>query len=902
MPRLLITTKLNPPPVRAVRVNRHHLIQKLNAGIAPGCKLILLSAAAGSGKTTLVSEWIADTKRPVAWVALDEGDNDIQRFWLYIIAALQRVYPGIADDAAALIQSSEHTSYEPILTLLLNALSDLHEDTFLVLEDFHTIELQEIHQSFAYFLERLPPQFHLVMTTRIDPPVALGRLRSRGEVVELRGADLRFSVEEVETFFRDIIGFTLPAENIQKLEAHTEGWVAGLQLAGLSMKGLKRDEEIRQFIHAFTGSHRHIVDYLVEEVLHRQDEDVLNFLLKTSILRRLNAPLCEAVAGQPEGQKMLEWLERANLFTIPLDHERNWYRYHTLFADLLRSNLAHAQTVPIADLHRRAARWYEQNQMVDEAIHHALAAKDFEVAARVVIAHTSDLFAHGEFSTLQTWLSALPRDVILSYPRLCIDQARLSYLNHRLTEMYPLLDAAELLVGASADAESSQMRGEILSLRGYLLAEKEEFREAIRFLQDALQLLPPTAVTWRANVLMYIAHAYFKSGNPRAAIPYGIEANEIFRSVVNLHGAMTATGLLGMIYWIMGHLLEAKSILESGLQWAARNGRLHLPPVAGIHNWLGKICLEQNDLKGAEDHLHAGLELAKLGRPLLLMRAFVFWAQFKHALGETATAESAMQNAVDIAQVWETPWARWFVQSNRVRLWLRQGNLSAAIHWAQHESKGTLQSNETPTYYRLVELVTLTRVWLAQASAHKDERRLLDALALLDDLHDIADTKGQQGMVIEINMLKSIGQMMREESQSAVDSLSSALTMAESEGYVRLFMEEGEALVPLLTRIGSSKQSPGAYAQQLLSAIKARGISPRSADSGRPAQAYVDQLSERELEVLRLLADGLESGEIADRLIIAVETARKHIKNIYSKLDVHSRWEAIKRAEELRLL
>lgn len=905
MSRLLITTKFNSPPVRAIRVHRHHLIQRLNDGIQPGCKLVLLSAAAGSGKTTLVSEWIAGLDYPAAWVSLDEGDNDIGRFWSYVIAAMQKVYPEIAGDALTLMQSSDIGTYEPVLTLLLNALVEIEKDTLLVLDDYHAIELQEIHQSLAYLLEHLPPNFHIVMTSRVDPPLALARLRSRGEIVELRNADLRFNVEEVGTFLRDVTGLNLTVEDILQLETRTEGWIAGLQLAGLSMKGFRREEELRPFINAFTGSHRHIVDYLAEEVLHRQEKDVLNFLLQTSILSRLNGSLCEAVTLEPDGQNMLERLERANLFTIPLDQERKWYRYHQLFADLLRSNLAHAQTVPAEELHVRAARWYEQNEMVNEAVQHALAARDFRGAARIVSAQTGVLFARGEFSTLQSWLNALPREVVMSDPRLCIDQARVFYLNHRLTEMYPLLDMAETEVDALAETESSQMMGEVLTLRGYLLAEKEDFKGSIEFLQHALELLPKSAVILRAHVLSFIGHAYFKSGKPRNAIPYTIEANNLFRSVGNLHGVMTATGLLGMINWVMGRLYETITVLESGLHWAASKGLSHLPPVAGMHNWLGRILLEQNDIKGSEAHIQIGLELAKLGRPLLLMRAYVFWAQLKQTLGEPQAASAAMQSALDIVDTWETPWAKWFVLTNRVCLWLKQGNLSAAAHWAKHDSNGILQPDEVPTYYRINELVVLARVWLTQAKKHMDDHLLTAALTLLNDLHRITLDAGQQGIVIEIHVLRALGQTLRSDTQAALDNLGNALALAESEGYVRIFVDEGESLVALLTHIASSKHPQRTYAQQLVSTLKTKPGYSQTVNGERPARlraAYLEPLSERELEVLRLLADGLESGEIAERLIIAVETARKHVKNIYSKLDVHSRWEAIKRAEEFDLL
>jgi LuxR family maltose regulon positive regulatory protein len=932
----LIRTKIHVPSVRPELVSRLRLIERLNAGLEH--RLTLISAPAGFGKTTLLSEWIQDRRTSplhFAWVSLDEGDNDPARFWTYFIAALQAAQAEVGKDALSMLQSSQPPPIEAILTILINEIIDRPGAFVLVLDDYHLIEAQLIHNALSFFLDHLPPSVHLVIAGRADPPLPLARLRGRSQLTELREADLRFTPDEAAVFLNQVMHLRLAAEDVAALAARTEGWITGLHMAALSMQGR---EDIAGFIAAFTGSHRYILDYLVEEVLYRQPEEVQTFLLQTAILDRLTGPLCDAVtmarprdvhsgqAGRGNSQEMLERLDADNLFIMSLDEERRWYRYHHLFTDLLRNQLGRIQPDLLPTLHRRASDWYERNRLPAEAVGHALAAGDLERVARLVEGNALAMMDHGELTTLVKWLDALPGELVRSRPWLCVFYAwtlvytgQLDVVEVRLQDAERSLDdltRAEIptlcQVNASPGKVRQDIEGHIAAIRAYVAASREEIAQAIEFAHQAIRLLPERDLMARSFAALVLGSGYRYSGDLVAASQALVEAVATSRPAGDSHLAiLSSCNLAGQLIY-QGQLYKAAAIFRELLQPVSpalplsskgeRGGGTsvrRLPFTGLASTGLATVLREWNDLESAERLAKEGLELSKQWEQAeILMHGYVELAQVLQAREHEDEALDAVRRARQIAR----GVAPLFVDTTaavEARLWLAQGDVAAAARWV-HES-GVSVDDELSFRHGLL-YTTLARVLIAQGK--QDE-----ALGLLARLLEVAEASGAIGYAIENLALQAIALQAQDEIDQALATLERALALAEPEGYVRTFADEGAPMAALLRKAAAWGLYPD-YVDKLLAALeseikgerKTPSSSPSSAIPGPGSSPLVEPLSEREIEVLRLIAAGMSNREIADELFLAIGTVKKHINNIFGKLSVRKRTQAVARARELGML
>ncbi|MFQ5857463.1 MAG: LuxR C-terminal-related transcriptional regulator [Anaerolineae bacterium] len=880
----LLTTKLYIPPARPELVSRPRLIERLNAGLHS--KLTLISAPAGFGKTTLLSEWAAGCERPIAWASLDKDDNDPTRFWGYFVAALQTVRARTGEAALALLQSPHVPPIEAILTTLINEITDIPDCFVLVLDDYHVIEAQPIHAALSFLLDHMPPQMYLVIATRADPPLPLSRLRGRGQLTELRTADLRFTPDEAAAFLNQVMGLGLSSNDVTALDARTEGWIVGLKMAALAMRG-RGTERIASFVAAFAGSHRYILDYLTDEVLLQQPESVQTFLLQTAILDRLTGPLCDAVTGQSDGQTMLERLEAANLFIVPLDDERRWYRYHHLFADLLRKRLSQTQPDLQPALHRRASEWYEKNGLIGEAVSYALDTGDVELVARLVGTNALAMMEHGELTTLERWLDALPDQVVRSQPWLSVAHAWMLAFTGQLDAVEPLLrDAEEAAVSWQQPAEEQHIRGHFAAVRACVAVVTGDKLQTAELAREALELLPADDLMTRGWAAMVLGLNLYQSGDIAAADQALSEAVKICRATGDSHVAVLALCNLGAVQMNKGQLIQAAHTFREALrlaeEYADRAGR-RLPVSAYAHTYLGALLCQWNDLDAAMSHLREGIELSKQwGEPLRLGGAYLNLAEALQTIGDADGALDAIQKAEQVMTKL-SPWCAARVASVEALIRLKQGDTAGASRWAASHENGLNDYFDVFDYW--YGCLVKTRVDIAQG-------RLDEALETVTQVLKGAETAEGKDHVIGALALQAIALQAQGERDQALIALEQALTLAEPEGYVRIFVDEGAPMAALL-RIAASRGIALDYVSELLAAF---------GEAAPPSTPLIEPLSERELEVLRLLAAGLSNREIGAELFLAVGTVKKHTSNIYGKMNVHKRTQAVARARELGLV
>ncbi len=909
MPTPILATKLYVPPPQPGVVRRHRLIERLNEGLHR--KLTLISAPAGFGKTTLIGEWVAGCERQAAWLSLDDGDNDPTRFLAYLVAALQTIAPNIGEGVLVALRSPQPPPTESILTVLLNEVTAVGDDFVLVLDDYHVVDAAPVDDALAFVLQHLPPRMHLIIATREDPHLPLARLRARGQLGELRAADLRFTTCEAAEFLKGVMGLSLSAEDIAALEDRTEGWIAGLQLAALSMRGR---EDVAGFIRAFAGDNRYVVDYLVEEVLQRQPERVRSFLLQTSILERLSGPLCDAVTGQEGSNALLEALERGNLFVVPLDDRRHWFRYHHLFADVLRAHLMQEQPGLVSVLHRRASEWYEHNDLPSDAIRHALAAEDFGWAASLVELAALEMLGSGQEDTLFGWLEALPDELVAARPVLSVYYAFASLGHIGLEAAEARLQDAERWLDTMANtseqpASSGEMvvvdedgyrslPGTIAVARGYIAGARGDVRGTVKHARRAVDLLPEDDHLWCGAAAALLGIAYWTSGDLEAAHRSFADGVSHQQMAGHTRFQIAGTHILADIRIAQGRLREAVRTYEQSLRLVTEQGE----PVWGTANLyvgLSELHRERGDLEAAKQHLLSSKELGEhFGLPETRYRWYVAMARVKEAQGDLDGALDLLDEAERQYVESPDPDVR-PVAALKTRVWVAQGRLTEALAWARERG---LSAHDDLSYLREFEHITLARVLLARYKSDREERYIHEAMGLLERLLKAAEEGGRMGSVIEILVLQALAHEAQGDSPGALVPLERALTLAEPEGYVRIFVDEGLPMARLLYK-ALSQGVESDYIHRLLAAFPvAEPEQTTSSQLRGPESELIEPLSARELEVLQLIAQGLSNRQISERLFLTLSTIKGHNRIIFSKLMVQRRTEAVARARELGLL
>jgi LuxR family maltose regulon positive regulatory protein len=904
----ILTTKLYLPPPRPGAVLRPRLIERLNEGLHR--RLTLVSAPAGFGKTTLLGEWIAGCGRPAAWLSLDEGDNDPTRFLAYLLAALQTIAPNIGEGVLGALRSPQPPPTESILTSLLNEISTVPDDFVLVLDDYHAVDSGAVDDALAFVLEHLPPRMHLIISTRQDPPLPLARLRGRNQLTELRATDLRFTPSEAAEFLEGAMGLSLPEEDIATLEDRTEGWIAGLQLAALSMRGR---EDVPGFIRAFAGDNRYILDYLVEEVLQRQSERIRSFLLQTSILDRLSGPLCDAVTDQEEGNVLLENLERGNFFVVPLDDKRQWYRYHHLFADVLQARLMEEQPDRTPTLHRRASEWYERNGSPTDAIRHALAAEDFGRAASLVELAALEMLGSGQEETLFGWLEALPDELVRFRPVLSVYYAFASLGHIGLEAAEARLQDAERWLDTTADTSEQpassgetvvvdedgyrSLPGTIAVARAYIAGARGDVRGTVKHARRAVDLLPEDAHLWRGAAAALLGIAYWTLGDLDAAhrsFAAGVAHQQM---AGHTRFQIVGTHILADIRIAQGRLHEAVRTYERSLRLATEHGE----PVWGtadLYVGLSELHRERDDLEAATELLMRSKELGEhFGLPETRYRWYVAMARIKEAQGDLDGALDLLDEAERQYVESPDPDVR-PVAALKARVLVTQGRLVEALGWVREQG---LSAHDDLSYLREFEHITLARVLLARYKSDREEHSIHEAMQLLECLLQAAEEGGRMGSVIEILMLQALAHEAQGNIPLALAPLERALSLAEPEGYVRVFVDEGRPMAGLLSEAAAHGIMP-AYTTKLLAVLESEEHKSEEGSHRFPTESVVEPLSQRELEVLRLIARGLSNREISQRLFLALSTVKGHNRIIFSKLMVQRRTEAVARARELGLL
>jgi ATP/maltotriose-dependent transcriptional regulator MalT len=898
---VLLATKLHVPRPQPGFVPRPRLVRALGEGLARG--RVLVCAPAGFGKTALLADWVRGAGRPVAWLGLDGGDSDPAVFWRYAVAALDRARPGLAGRVGP-------PSADGLATVLINELTadPCPDEVLLVLDDYHLVDSGPVHESVAFLLENLPPGLRVVVSGRADPPLPLARLRARGQLAELRAADLRFTPQEAAALLGETAGPGLPGTAVAALAARTEGWAAGLQLAGLSLRGRA---DPAGFAAAFSGSNRFVLDYLGDEVLDGQPGQVREFLLETSVLERLSGQLCDAVTGRADSQAMLQDIERAGLFLMPLDEVRGWWRYHHLFADLLRARLQAEQPGRAQALHRAAAAWSEDHDLPDDAVRHALAAGDADWAARLVEAHVAVLLGRSEGATLRRWFSALPAESVRRRPRLCLAQAFGAAMGFQLQALEGLLDDAERAFAISGDepyephgpaadrnvlanvpAGIALLRAILARLRGNAALAADYNRQAMALLTEDDWLLR-SFVRWNQAMADWAGGRLGPAERVLAEVlAERRAADEFFAGFL----AMRVCYDLGEVQRAQGNLDAALATYSQALGTDGESGQSAHEGIA--HVGLAQVLYERNELDAALDHATQGVTLCRhLAFTPPLAAGLTAVARIRQAHGDAAGALEVMDEA---GHAGLSPQVITMLNQQRARLLLAQGDVLAATRWT---TAAGLSPDDEPTYSREQAYLLLARVLLAQGDPGP-------ALTLLQRLLGGAVSQGRTGSIIEIQALRALALAAHGDQAGALAALSEAVTLGRRPGYVRVFADEGAPMRALLGQLPAARPNqqhaadgidPG-YLTAILRACGQPDAAPPQRRAGAPVPGLAEPLTERELEVLRLLAAGRSNQRIARELVVALDTVKKHVTHVLGKLGAANRTEAAARARELGLI
>jgi LuxR family maltose regulon positive regulatory protein len=924
--RLLLATKLSAPRTAAHLLDRPHVLQRLQRGLKR--PLTLIAAPAGFGKTTALRAWaqlqalphdaspeappdaMPDEPTPVAWVSLDVGDNDAVQFWTYVCAALDRAHPGAAATALSMLQARRPPPFPVVVHGLLNALAALTRDVALVLDDFHLITTPAIHEAVASLLEHPPAQLHLYLATRTIPPLPLARLRAYDRVNEIRADDLRLRPDETAAFLAEVMRVELPVEDVLRLAERTDGWIAGLQLAGLSLQG---HPDPSRFVATFGGSHRHVLTYLGEEVFAAQPTEVQSFLLETALLERMCAPLCDAVTGRQDGQAMLERLERANLFLTPLDDEGRWYRYHHLFAELLRHRLRQERppeegSARIAELHRRAARWLEGVGWIVEAAEHLLAAKDADAAAALIERAAREWLKRGDATTLLRLMERLPETVLAARPHLCLYQVSAFFFVGRLEEAEQRITYVERHLLPSLVEQRDEWHGvvgEVAACRATLAVMRGDASGAIAHAHVAIANLPEDEAAFRGGIGLPLGIAYMVNGQMRAAEAALAEASRVSLASGNVATASIALNMRALVLTQQGRLRAAADLYRQVIAMAEARGGASLALAGAAYTGLGELLYNENDLVAAKLALEKAIALGQQwANGQDEVDGYVRLAALYQAQGQAIEAREAQRQADELIErlgqariAW--PWVTPYVAAMGARLALRQGRLEAARGWAERRSLAVgryavRHANDAQEF----ESLTFSRLLLAQGQSD-------DAARLLDPLLEAARAEERSGAVIEIRMLQALTYQAQGAFDQARDALAHALALALPAGYVRLFVDEGTPLRSLLARV-RAQQPKGDVLRRYLDMLLAAFAPVPTVLAADPPQdggiPMVEPLSEREREVLQLLAAGRTNQEIARQLVVAVSTVKTHVHHVFAKLQAADRLQAVTRARELGLI
>jgi LuxR family maltose regulon positive regulatory protein len=897
----LVATKVRLPSSRPDLVARPRLLAHLDQQVKRG--LVLVCAPAGYGKTVLVTEWARNTHRQPAWLSLDAADNDPARFWRHTLAALEQVRPGIGDHLGPLSGPPTPSLLEALATGLINELvaEPGEGDILLVLDDYHLIDAPQIHDLVGFLLEHRPPSLHLLLASRADPPLALARLRAREELGELRIAELRFTAAEAAALLRQAatwLDSDLPDSAVQALASRTEGWAAGLQLAALSLRG---QSDVAGFITAFTGSHRHVLDYLTEEVLERQSEDVRTFLIETSVLERLSGPLCDAVTGQAGSQAMLEQVERAGLFLLPLDEVRGWWRYHHLFADLLRARLKR-EPARTAHLHRNAAAWYDEHGLADDAIHHSLTAGDTARAARLIEENFDTVFnLRGEEATIARWLPALPDDVVRSRPRLLLAQAQMAAMRGDVQMMEPLIAAAEQASATASDEPFEPTAGPSASLlvnvpavielqRSYIAQLRGDAETTAARTTEAMRQVRAGEAMLSSAIQGFLAMAEWLRGRLNAA-EQGFAANiASWRREGQVTTVAWGDYQLARIQRAQGHFDASVRTCEQNLEFTTRPGQRQLPAAGPAFVGLAEVAYQRNELDAAQAYVTDGIALSRqFVHTPPLAAGLVTMAWIRQAMGDPDAAIDAVDEADRLS-----PGPSGLlnpVPAQRARLLVAQGDLDAAAGWTTEQC---LAFDDEPDYPREPAHLVLARVLIAQGRPDR-------ARTLLDRLATAAANQQRTGSLVEVHAVRAVALAAADEQIAALDELAIALRRACPQGHVRVFTDEGAPMAALLGRLIAAQRT-GRVATEIafgwLARVQRSFPSAAGTDGGT---ALVDPLTTRELEVLELMALGRSNPAIAAELVVSLDTVKKHVSHILTKLGASNRTEAVARGRQLGL-
>lgn len=905
----ILITKLFIPALQGRRISRQRLMARLTEGASR--KLTLICAPAGFGKTTLLAEWIEQQGQEgmvgearFAWLSLDEHDNDEMLFLRYLTAALQTVDEELGETAVALLESPQPPELHFLLTSLINEIAGRNGRLILILDDYHVIRNRAIHKALTFLLDHQPPQLHLVITSRADPPLPLARLRARQQMQEMREADLRFTYDEAAAFLHQVWNLQIDPAQIAALENRTEGWIAGLQLAALALQQLATPQEIADFVIAFSGSHRYILDYLLDETLRQQPPTVQNFLLQSSILDRFCAALCRAVLQMDEAAELLAQVEAANLFLVPLDGRREWFRYHHLFADLLRHRLKQTQPDKPPLLHRRASQWFARHAMTGDAIHHALTAGDAAQAAALVESARWELWNRGEISTLRRWSDLLPAEHIEASGSLAMGRAWTLMYSGRMAEAEAYLTRVvlPLLPQAPPDAEWPV---ELAVLRGQIALNHGQFDEALAYCLEAREKISGAPSRFHGSLELMLGHAYRMQGNQEAAAQAYAAAADSATQTNNRYSLLSALTSQATLAEIRGRLRQAETLWQKGLPLTyGRRGQLL--PINGIPKvGLGRLYLEWNRLDEAAAFLEEAVQLARqAGLGPTVLNGAIALAQTRQARGDFTGAKAALRLAEEMMQRAQIALLDVRLDAAMALLWLRQGEQAQAAAWAEQFKRDFgLERAAEPGDWFVLEYAILARIWLA-------EGRAAEAEALLATLLEPAVRMERTGQAIEMLSLLALALHAQDRTDEAAATLGRALTLAEPEGYTRLFTDEGRPMGELLAQVALRETAVAPYVTRLLTTFDASlpaAPEPVEAETETAVPPHLahwlaEPLSGRETEVLKLVAAGLSNREIGERLVISVYTVKKHVENIHSKLYVNNRTQAVARARDLGLL